>query len=76
MFPDMRMDGESGLASGRIQRERKRSYKDFMQDLDDTELRVEEDQEYNTKTHKVGHSNGCLVVIWLGSRRKLRLYIF
>ncbi|XP_029907202.1 HMG box-containing protein 4 [Myripristis murdjan] len=41
------MDGEVGLVTGRVQRERKRSYKDFLVDVED--LEESDDEDYSTK---------------------------
>ena len=43
------MDHESGLVIGRSQRERKRSYRDFLLDVDDVEEQDHSDQEFSTK---------------------------
>lgn len=46
------MDGEVGLVTGRVQREKKRSYKDFLVDVED--LKESDDEDYSTKRpHKV-----------------------
>lgn len=48
------MDGESGHVIGRSQRERKRSYRDFLLDVADAEGQDSSGQEFGAKvTHEV-----------------------